>query len=161
MLLVSVPDLGVRVPENMHKLLNTYVVGMSQLEANTKDQHLVVVYTKADDMAAYFTLHWEDLYSYLITDSMDGLAQLDKYMGQLRKVSDQLHEFTDWKARNFINLAQENFRSVTFSITSALGTGPQGRTPIEIVPWRVLDPLLWMMEKSLPGWRQTLRRRWG
>jgi hypothetical protein len=162
MLLVSVPDLDVRVPENMHRLLNTYVVGLGELGASTKNQHLVVVYTKADDMAAYFTPHWDDLYSYLITSSMDGLVQLDGYMGQLHKVSAQLHEFTYWalQAHEFINLAKAHFRSVTFSIISALGTGSQGRLPVEIVPWRVLDPLLWMMEKSLPGWRQTLRKRW-
>ena len=57
-----------------------------------------------------------------------------------------------------INTAQAHFKSLNFSIISALGTEPMGaRLSVDIVPRRILDPLLWIMEKSFP---KTFWQRW-
>lgn len=159
MLLVSVPNLKDPATE-MHKLLNTYVIGMADLKTDTRNQHLVVVYTKADEMADRLD-GCGDLLHYLRQGSVDGLGNPGGYMGGLRRVSQQLQAFTGEKlgAHEFLNAARQSFRSVEFSVISALGARPSGRKlPSEILPRRIFDPLLWMMEKSLPGWRQIWRR---
>lgn len=148
--LISISDLE-DPGEEMHKLLNTYVVGMGELEATTADQHLVVVFTKADEIIDLFNSEWEYLSKYLLDGSVDGLSYPEGYMKQLRIVSSQLSEFLRNKigANEFVSAAESNFKSVEFSIVSALGAEPQGGHLVaEIVPRRVLDPLLWMMEKS-------------
>ena len=63
MFLVSIPDLD-RPRTEMAGLLEKYVLGMrNHLQASTKDQHLVVVYTKADRID--FRNGWQDLEAYL------------------------------------------------------------------------------------------------
>jgi hypothetical protein len=172
MFLVSVPKLQEspvaqqkesQVPQNMHKLLETYVVGMGELGAHTQDQHLVVVYTQADEMVTYFTKPWEDLRNYLTEGSVDGLVRPEGYVKRMYKVSERLGEFTqrELQAHEFMHMAKASFRSVTFSIISALGTKPYGRKlPVEIVPRRVIDPLLWMMEKSLSSRKHFWQGWW-
>jgi hypothetical protein len=94
---------------------------------------------------------------------VDGLAHPEGYMKRMHRISELLAEFTvdELRADEFMHLARRYFRSVSFTIVSSLGAKPLGRLlPVEISPRRVLDPLLWMMEKSLPGWQQTWRRRW-
>jgi len=50
-------------------------------------------------------------------------------------------------------MADKHFKSVTFSMVSALGAQPHGQQlSAPIAPRRVLDPLFWVMEKSRPGW---------
>jgi hypothetical protein len=163
MLFISVPDLE-NPGTDMHQLLNIYIVGMGELGAHTRDQHLVVVYTKADEMVPYFARRWEDLHTYLLKGSVDGLAHTDGYIKQMYQASTRLWEFTrrELQAVEFLNAADSNFCSVSFSIISALGAKPQGRRlSAEITPRRIFDPLLWMMEKSRPSWRQRWRRWWG
>jgi len=163
MLLISVSDL--KDPRaGMQKLLNTYVVGMRELGGRTEDQHLIVVYTKADQLAARFKGKWNDLQTYLRQGSVDYLARTEGYMERLQAISDRLLAFTgqELHAYEFINAAQANFKSVSFSIISGLGAQPQGaRLPVSIVPRRILDPILWVMEKSLPGRDRLFRRWWG
>jgi hypothetical protein len=160
MFLISVPDLEDPSGE-IPKLLNTYVVGMRELGARTQDQHLVVVYTKAEEMASRLN-GWSDLRTYLVQSSADGLlAQTQGYVQQMHRVSGRLREFTqtELNAEEFLHMADHNFASVTFSIISALGARPQRKQLlVGITPRRVLDPLLWMMEKSLSGWKQSWRR---
>jgi hypothetical protein len=161
MLLISIPDLGDPRAE-MQKLLNTYTVGMRELGGDTQAQHLVVVYTKADQLAARLTGRWEDVRTYLVQGSVDALAQPDGYMQRMRRVSSLLRDFTEQElcAHEFLNAAQANFKSTSFSIISALGAGPEGaRLPVAIVPRRILDPLLWVMEKSF-SWSGRALRRW-
>jgi hypothetical protein len=161
MLLISVPDLEDPRAE-MQKLLNTYIVGIRELGGRTEDQHLIIVYTKADQMAARFTGGWADLHSYLVQGSVDALAEPDGYIERMHHISDRLLAFTEQEldAHEFMNAAEAHFKSISFSIISALGTEPMGaRLPVAIVPRRILDPLLWIMEKSFArsGWR----RWWG
>ena len=51
MLLISLADLD-DPRAGMQQLLNTYIVGMGELGTSTKEQHLIVVFTKADRIAA-------------------------------------------------------------------------------------------------------------
>lgn len=164
LLLISVPDLE-DPRAGMQQLLNTYVVGMRELGARTDDQHLIVVYTKGDHLAARFAGGpWEDLRTYLVHGSVDDLARPDGYMERMHRVSDRLLAFTEQElhANEFINAAEANFKSVNFSVISALGAAPQGaRLPVKIVPRRILDPVLWIMEKSFTGPVYAFRRWWG
>ncbi len=150
MLLISIPDMSDARAE-MQQLLNTYVVGMRELGGKTERQHLIVVFTKADQLAARFSGQWADLRAYLVNGSVDALAQADGYMENLHRISDKLRDFTaqELRAHEFLNTAEANFKSINFSIISALGAQPQGaRLPVKIVPRRILDPLLWSIEKS-------------
>lgn len=163
MLLISAADMEDPRSE-MQKLLNTYVVGLRELGGRTEDQHLIVVYTKADQLAVRFTPKWEDLRTYLIEGSVDDMAQTEGYLARMQDVSNRLLEFTEQElqAYEFVNTAEANFKSISFSIISALGSEPQdGRLPVAIVPRHILDPLLWIMEKSFSNPQQLFRRWWG
>ncbi|MCI0529261.1 MAG: hypothetical protein L0Y56_17630, partial [Nitrospira sp.] len=127
--------------------------------AHTQDQHLVVVFTKGDEMIAHFTDPWEELQTYLLEGVVDGLVHPQEYIEYLSHVSTQLREFTELEleAYEFLNIAEAHFKSIEFSIISALGAKPsEGRLLTEIDPRRILDPLFWMMEKS----EQSLRWPW-
>lgn len=161
MFLISSRDVNDPTME-MHKLLNTYVVGMAELGSSARHQHLVVVYTKADEMVEILR-EYEDIEAYLRRGSIDELVSQKHYMREMYSISEQLREFTQRKleAHEFLSAADANFKSVSFCIISALGARPQGQqTSVQITPRRILDPMLWLMEKSLPGWKQTLRRWW-
>ncbi|MBM3239027.1 hypothetical protein FJZ31_22265 [Candidatus Poribacteria bacterium] len=161
MFLISPCDINDPTME-MHKLLNTYVVGMAELGASARHQHLVVVYTKADEMVELLE-KYSDIEAYLRRGTIDELVSPKHYMRGMYSISEQLREFTksNLGANEFLNAADANFKSVSFCIISALGARPQGQqTSVQITPRRILDPMLWLMEKSLPGWKQTLRRWW-
>ena len=163
MLLISVPDLA-DPRAGLQKLLNTYVGGMRELGGTTDDQHLVIVFTNADQRAGHLTGQWADLYSYLVRGSVDALSEPNGYMEKMYQVSYRLLDFTEQEldAHEFINTAQAHFKSLNFSIISALGTEPTGaRLSVDIVPRRILDPLLWIMEKSVSGPGRIWRKWWG
>jgi len=155
MLLVNIPDRE-NPDEEMKRLLNIYVVGMAELGARTQDQHLVVVYTKADEIPGRFRNHWGEVADYFVRGSIDGLANPQEYVRHMRLLSDWLRrDFTQYQlqAGEFLNMADKHFKSVTFSMVSALGAQPHGQQlSAPIAPRRVLDPLFWVMEKSRPGW---------
>lgn len=161
MLLISVADM--RNPETeMHHLLNTYVVGMGELAGQTREQHLVIVFTKADKIADRLAGSWPDIYEYLRGGSIEGLAQPNGYAGQMHRISQRLQSFTcaELGADEFLNAAHSNFKSVSFSIVSSLGAQPEAsKMAVEVLPRRILDPLFWVVERSLPGWRH-LWHRW-
>ena len=163
MLLISVADME-NPREEMHKLLNTYIVGMGELGARTKEQHLIIVYTKADHLAAQLTGPWQYLLDYLLQGSVESLTDTERYMKRMREVSSRLRDFTDQslEAHEFLNAVDANFKSVEFSIISALGSQPDGaQMTVNIVPRRILDPVLWIMEKSLPNPAQFWRKLFG
>ena len=163
MFLISLPDMA-NPREEMHRLLNTYVVGLGELGARTREQHLVVVYTKGDQLAARLTGQWDYLRTYLVQGSVDALANPERYLKRMREVSARLRDFTETElaAYEFLNAAGAHFKSVEFSVISALGARPAGaHLAVNIVPRRILDPLLWVMEKSLPGAEQFWRRLFG
>jgi hypothetical protein len=160
MLLISIPDLE-DPRAGMQQLLNTYIVGMRELGSQTEDQHLVVVFTKADQLAPHFGRAWDDLTDYLIAGSVEDLAQTQGYMARMQAMSERLFEFTETEleAHEFINAATANFKSINFTIISALGAGASdGRLAVAMTPRRILDPLLWVMEKSFSGTERLLWR---
>ena len=163
MLLISVADLD-DPRAGMQKLLNTYVVGLRELGGRTDDQHLIVVFTKADQLVGRFMGRWSSLRSYLIEGSVGALAQPEGYMDRLVEISDLLLEFTEQElhAHEFVNAARAHFKSMSFSIISALGTEPDGaQLSVQIVPRRILDPLLWVMEKTFTKPKPAFLRWWG
>ena len=83
---------------------------------------------------------------------------------RMHDISNRLYEFTEQalSAYEFLNAAEANFKSIKFSIISALGTEPQGaKLSVGIVPRRILDPVLWIMEKSFSRSERIFRRWWG
>ena len=159
MFLVSVSNMDDPTLE-MQRLLETYVSGMGELGGRTQDQHLVVVFTKADQMHQRLA-GWDGLAGYLRQGSVDGLARPESYMPRLRRISSDLRQFArnELGAYEFENAARKSFRSVHYTMVSALGAQPSGdQLSVEITPRRVLDPLMFLMEKSLPPWRQAARR---
>jgi hypothetical protein len=69
----------------------------------------------------------------------------------MKHVSQDLKTYVrnDLKELQFLNLATDRFKSMEFSIISALGTQPSG-THLDAVsvPKRIFDPLLWVIYKS-------------
>lgn len=163
MFLVSPADMT-DVRTGMQQLLNTYVIGLRELGGNPQDQHLVVVYTKADKLVPHFGTKWQDLYTYLLEGSVESLARPDRYMQGMYNTSNRLLEFTEkeLESHEFLNIAREYFKSINFSIISALGTEPEGsHMAVNIVPRRIMDPLLWAIEKSFSTPSRLFRRWWG
>ncbi len=149
--LVSLPDLKKEMNNlniGMSSLLKTYALGMqNELGAKTKDQDLIVVYTKADEI-----LLPDELRGLLLQATLNNLCDPDKYRKGMVQISDRLYKFTETElqAKDFLVAARNNFKSVTFSMVSALGTKPVDQTvAVKIRPRRILDPLLWVIEKSL------------
>jgi hypothetical protein len=157
MLLISVTDMKDPARE-MQRLLNTYVVGMGELGGDTQEQHLVVVYTKADRLPARipeWEQRWGDLHSYLLDGSIEALGRPHGYLRRLEHVSARLGEFTGQalQAYEFSNAARGHFRSVSFAIVSALGAEPeQGRMAVQVSSRRILDPLLLTMRNAQVRW---------
>jgi len=135
--------------EKLGELLTTYRIGMHELGAKTKSQHLVVVFTKADAMSKYFTGEWAGLRQKLVQGSLESMKSLDLYLEEVNAVSDRLRLFTEQQlaAKQFLSNAKENFRSVRFTMISALGGSPDPRTNqvYTLEPRRLLDPLLLAM----------------
>lgn len=158
MLLISLPDMQ-DPSHQMRTLLNTYVIGIEDLGGSTRDQDLMVVYTKADEMADHLSSPpWNNVRAYLADGSVNSLAQVRGYRRRMYETSNLLYDFTrkELKSDEFVNLAQTNFRSVGFSIVSALGTAPEdGQMPVGVDPLRVLDPIIWMMEMDPASERRS------
>ena len=81
----------------------------------------------------------------------------------MQRISTRLQDFTshELQADEFLNAAEASFKSVSFSLISALGDEPtDGHLATTITPLRILDPLFWTMEKSLAGPKRTAKRWW-
>ena len=159
--LLSIPmirDSDLEPAPEMEKLLSVYLQAMGDL-GNTHVQNIVIVYTCADALRPMLK-EWPDIEQYLLDGSIDHLADQENYMSQMHHLSTQLRAFTKQVlgANQFVNMAESNFDTVHFSIISALGAAPDGKKlSAQIVPRRILDPLLWTLDLSLQGWRKALR----
>ncbi len=153
--LLSLPDLPPgRTGQEAHYLLNTYIIGMSQLQASTRRQHLAVVLTKGD---AVDLSDIPEVDEYLRTGTTDDIWRSRRvYLRRMSRASKQLEEWLIRRhhAAQFVNAARQSFASVCYTIISALGTAPiDGRLATAVQPRRVFDPILWLMHKSLRrGW---------
>jgi hypothetical protein len=138
------------VADEMHRLLERYNVGMSEMGIRDSFQHLMVVYTKADSLLSDFRLPAE-ITKYLENGEVETLGDVRSYLQGMHHNSELLLEFTreELQAANFLNNAKDHFKSVDFCAVSALGSKPTGdRLAERIAPRRVIDPLLWVLEKS-------------
>ncbi len=149
--LVSLIDLQEPKDGELYRLLNTYVLGMhNQLKAKTNDQHLILAYTKADRLKDVFT-KYPAVLEHISDADYIALANPKKYLDRLKDISRQLADFTDneLEARSFVHLTRDQFKSVVYCAVSALGSTPEGgHLAAAIEPRRVIDPLLWVLEKS-------------
>ena len=148
--LVSLVDLPEPRGSEMGRLLETYVLGMTRMKAKTRDQHLVVVFTKADWLKGQFAKCPITLQHLNAVDA-ELLSNPRKYLDRLKAVSDELAKFTNVElgARAFARLAKESFHSARYCAASALGSPPEdGRLTTAMEPRGVVDPLLWVLDKS-------------
>jgi hypothetical protein len=148
--LVSLIDLQPPEADDLYRLLQTYVLGLTRLKGHSRQQHLIVVYTKADQII-------ERLHSFpvVLTHLRDSdhtpLRHPQDYLTRLQAVSTELARFTaeSLEAQNFINLARDQFKSVAYCAVSALGRAPEnGHLAVNIEPRRAADPLFLVLQKS-------------
>lgn len=149
--LISLVDLDDPIAVDIHRLLEVYTLGMHRLKAKTKNQHLVVVFTKADLLLPRHFKGHPNLVQYLQNSSQAPIDNLKQYMQELNKFSEALASFAlnQLEAHNFVNMAQNNFKSLSYCAISSLGRPPDGnRLSVAMQPQRVIDPLLLVLEKS-------------
>ena len=150
MFLVSLNDLEEPLDEDIHRLLNIYVQGMARLKAKTRDQHLIVVYTKADGLHERFR-DYPEVVQHLRTTGYTDLGDPDRYAHKLQLISNALEDYTHsvLGARAFTHMAHDAFRSVVFCAVSSLGSAPEdGHLKDKMTPIRVVDPLMWMLARG-------------
>jgi hypothetical protein len=151
--LISLSDLKRFVASEMHRLLETYQLGLSRMSGLPRAQHLIVVFTKADLLSGEFQLS-PALREVLINKGAQQLVKPGDYLNSLKEYSDLLRDFTanTLGAQNFINLAKQYFHSVEYTVISSTGSNPEnGRLTTALLPSRVFDPLLWVLAKE-KGW---------
>lgn len=132
------------------KLLQTYILGMRELSSNTKNQHLVIVYTWGDMMEDKLT-EYPAVVNYLNKSELAPGWDMPSYLREMASISSLLKQFTyrTLKAGSFHNMAHGNFASVECCMVSSLGRPPaKGRLTMELSPRRVIDPLLWVIQKT-------------
>jgi len=150
MFLISLSDMDEPVGHEMHRLLETYTLGMSRMKTRKRRQHLIVVYTKADLLTGRVE-DWSDLLTYLRQSELDTVTDVRKYSRLMHDISAALADFTasSLGALGFLHLAHDYFKSVAFCAVSALGSAPEGgKLLVNVEPRRVIDPLFWVIEKS-------------
>lgn len=149
--LISLVDLDDPIAADMHRLLEVYTLGMQRLKAKTANQHLVVVFTKADLLLVNHFKDHPQLVEYLQKSSEAPVRDLNLYLKELHNFSQKLADFTEnhLKARNFVSMAKDNFKSISYCAISSLGRPPDsGRLSVAMQPQRVIDPMLLVLEKS-------------
>lgn len=165
--LVDVTALGDSIADEMAKLLDTYVLGMRRMGIAQKSQHMIVVYTKSDEMKvsvpefAGFLEQEPRLREYLDQQRPATLADPRSHFTQLEDISRLLEKFTwtELGAARFINVAEDWFASVSYTVVSSLGAAPEEarngngnidkRLTVRMSPRGVADPLLYVLAKSL------------
>lgn len=133
--LVDLTALGNSIAHEMAELLDTYVLGMRRMGIEQQSQHLIVVYTKSDEIKVSvpeFTKLLERepwLSDYLSQQRPATLANPHEHFKVLENVSGLLEEFTwsDLRGARFIHIARDWFASVSFTAVSSLGAAPERR----------------------------------
>ena len=160
--LVSLPQLRRQTSKEhpageLQRLLYAYIQGMADLGTDTRNQHLIIVYTCADAILSSLA-DWPDVQQYILHDDWTALQDAESYAARMYNISSQLETYTRdvLSAHQFLNLASDRFASVRFSIISALGAAPgtEGNLAVKIKPRRIFDPLLWTLERALPARKQ-------
>lgn len=144
----------------LHRLLNTYMIGLSEIGGTPKRQKLVVVFTQADRWLPLLE-RYPDLHQYLVAGSVTTSNNGAPTQPGLEHMSQRIRQFAleTLNAHDFVHAAESFFRGAVYCAVSALGTAPRGgRIQTRITPKRVLDPLFWLLEDSLTSWDKLLRR---
>jgi hypothetical protein len=131
--LIDLTALDTSIPHGMAQLLDTYVLGMRRMGIRQQSQHLIVVYTKSDEMKVSVPefanlLEREPwLKEYLEDQRPETLADPNRHFKQLEKVSKVLADFTyyDLRAGRFNAVADDWFASVSYTAVSSLGSAPE------------------------------------
>ncbi len=166
--LIDLTKFGTSIADGMAELLDTYVLGMRRMGIAKKSQHLIVVYTKSDDMRvslpefANFLEQEPALREYLDEERPATLADPRAHLKKLQDVSRLLENFTwtELRAARFIHVAEDWFASVSYTAVSSLGAAPEEtrdasgnvvdkRITSEVSPRGVADPLLYVLAKSI------------
>jgi hypothetical protein len=155
---ISLSDINYN-PQEMHRLLSIYIQGLKELGGNPRDQHLLVVLTKGDSLEPKLHAHPE-IWNYLITRDVRNTqySEINSQINEMKRISSLLKTFLrqDIGAANFVNLAENNFRSLEISIVSAYNYSPEGSNLKERpTPKRIFDPLLWVMNNTT-GFQEAL-----
>ena len=144
----------------MKKLLDIYINGMAELPgSNTHKQHLVVVFTMADELVPRFRGNWSDIEAHLKYGTLEQLKAHKEYWRSLPRISRRLYEFTrdELKANEFLHEAEDSFASVNFTVVSSLGARPNGqRLSSQMSSKCIMDPLLWVVKHSATGMQAFL-----
>lgn len=143
---------------SLSDLFAVYRSGMERLGVSLKGRNLLIVYTKADQVANQLPAQ---VRNYLRSDKYYDLARLkrsearglgfdpDAYLRDILEISDELREWTyDIEGGTpFINMLDESGMNVLFTVTSSIGrqSDPNTDRMIEFRRYRVLDPLLWAL----------------
>jgi len=154
--IISINDCGSSIADTMEEFLDTYINAVySQLGVDLKkNQHLIITITKTDEIKGIDS----DLREFLQSGSYRWYQignphnMLDKF-SQLRNKSRRIKDWLEKKGcGGFIRLAKQRFRSVEYTIVSSTGAAPIGNmlaTKLKSEdPKRVLDPFLWVLEKT-------------
>jgi len=165
--LIDILALTDSVPRGMAKLLDTYLLGMRRLGIKKGSQHMIVVYTKSDDLRVSvpefrgFLEKNPNLNDYLNERLPLSLANPDEHLERLEGISKLLEEFTreDLNAGRFIHEAEDWFASVSYTVVSSLGAAPEKfltetgveteKLTVKMSPRGVADPLLYVLAKSI------------
>jgi hypothetical protein len=148
--LVSLADLPAPQGSELHRLLETYVLAMTRMKAKTRNQHMVVVYTKADRLKPLLS-NCPTTLQHLASPTAEALRDMKRYQERLRLISAELARLTetDLVGRSFVRLTQKEFRGASYCAVSALGSPPDdGHLTAAMEPRGVVDPLIWVLEKS-------------
>lgn len=157
----SINDLGERWSDNIEKLLDIYIRAVyDKMRVDLKKrQHLIIVLTKADTLKNTTPEKQlsEELINYLDTGTyLEYLLIDDKYINKKLKYYSRI--IRNWLkekgCQGFISAAEDNFKSVEYTIVSSTGAAPVGKKLAKKLepqdPKRVLDPFLWILEKNRP-----------
>ncbi|HEY9282208.1 MAG TPA: SUMF1/EgtB/PvdO family nonheme iron enzyme, partial [Pyrinomonadaceae bacterium] len=131
--LIDLTALGESIADEMALLLDTYVLGMRRMGIGKGSQHLIVVYTKSDEMQvsvpefADFLGQEPGLRDYLNEERPETLPDPLAHLKQLEVISRLLEAFTwsELNAGRFINVAKDWFASVSYTVVSSLGAAPE------------------------------------
>lgn len=131
--LIDLTALGESISDEMAVLLDTYVLGMRRMGIEKKSQHMIVVYTKSDEMKVSvpefenFLEREPRLKDYLDQQRPKTLIDPRAHLRQLEDISGLLETFTqsDLNAGKFINVAKGWFASVSYTVVSSLGAAPE------------------------------------
>jgi len=164
---ISVKDCGTSWADTMERLLDTYIRGVyDKLRVDLKkNQHLIVVLSKADEIIEFpeelkkflsdGSYKW-----YLTKNPQSKNKESDIVRNKLRLLQERSRIIEGWLrleekvGRGFTKLAKKSFKTVDYTIVSSTGAAPVGNklaTKLEPEdPKRVLDPFFLALEKIRP-----------